>query len=63
MKYLLEEDCREHCDYHQVCVKYGKLYRDGCVLDGEDYEEGSPGDAKEREKRIKRLHTKLTEMQ
>jgi len=62
MKYLLEEDCLKYCDYHQVCVKYGKLYRDGCLLDGEDFEEGSPDDSQERENRIKRLQIKLTEM-
>lgn len=62
MRYLPEEDCREHCDYHQVCIRFGKLYRDGCVLDGEGYEEGSPDVLEERENRIKRLQQKIAEM-
>ncbi|MFZ5643957.1 MAG: hypothetical protein ACOY46_10235 [Bacillota bacterium] len=62
MKYLLEEDCIKYCDYNQVCVKYGKLYRDGCVLDGEDFEEGSPKSSEERENRINRLIKKLSEI-
>lgn len=61
MKFLAEEDCREHCDFHQVCVKSGKLYRDGCVLEGEGFREGIPEDGAEREERIARLKKKLVE--
>jgi len=59
MKFLAEEDCMAYCDYNQVCVKFGKVYRDGCVLDGEGYAEGIPADEQERESRIARLLEKL----
>jgi len=61
MKFLLEDDCRQHCDLHQVCVKFGKLYRDGCILDGEGYPEACPADGVEREERISRLKKKLAD--
>lgn len=61
MRYLEEKDCKEYCDYYPVCVKFGKLYRDGCVLDGEGFKTGFPKDARERASRIARLREKLAE--
>lgn len=61
MIFLAEDDCREYCDFHQVCAKFGKVYRDGCILDGEGYREGMPGNPEEREVRICRLKQKLAE--
>jgi hypothetical protein len=62
MRYLLDEDCINHCDYHQVCIKYGKLYRDGCILDGEGYAVCSPASKEEREGRLARLHEKMADI-
>jgi len=45
MRYLSDEDCEEYCDYYPVCVKFGKLEREGCVLDGEGFPKGYPKDA------------------
>ena len=61
MRYLSEDDCKEYCDYYPVCVKFGKLYRDGCVLDGEGFQKGFPKDVGERDSRIARLREKLAQ--
>ena len=61
MRYLEENDCREYCDYYPVCVKFGKLYREGCVLDGEGFQKGHPKDVQERDRRIARLLENLAE--
>ena len=61
MRYLSDEDCEEYCNYYPVCVKFGKLEREGCVLNGEGFPKGYPKDAQERDKRISRLREKLAE--
>jgi len=61
MRYLRDDDCKEYCDYYGVCMKFGKLYREGCVLDGEGLVKGYPKDAQERDRRIARLREKLAE--
>lgn len=61
MRYLRDDDCKEYCEYYPVCVKFGKLYREGCVLDGEGFPKRYPKDAQERDRRISRLREKLTE--
>jgi len=60
MRYLRDDDCKEYCEYYPVCVKFGKLYREGCVLDGEGFQKGCPKDAQERDRRISQLREKLT---
>jgi len=52
MRYLKDDDCEEFCDYYPVCVKFGKLDREGCVLDGEGFPKRYPKDAQERAKNI-----------
>ncbi len=59
MKYLRDDDCKEYCDYYPVCVKFGKLYREGCVLDGEELPEKYPENTQEREQRLSLLQGKL----
>lgn len=59
MRYLEDHDCNEYCGYYPVCVKFGKLYLEGCVLDGEGFQRRYPKDAQEREQRIARLLEKL----
>ena len=61
MRYLRNDDCEKYCGYYPVCVKFGKLYREGCILDGEGFPKRYPKDAQEREQRISRLLEKLAE--
>ena len=61
MRYLEESDCKGYCDYYPVCVKFGKVYREGCVLDGERFQVGVPKDPQVRRQIIARLQQKLAE--
>ncbi len=61
MRYLEESDCKKYCEYHPVCAKFGKLYREGCVLDTDGFQMGHSKDAQERDRRITRLIEKLAD--